>query len=363
MHYLFFLIPFLLVVGAQAYVSHHVWTLLPFPLGIRVAAVVAMAVCLMLFFVPFFRLGDTLPLALERWCYQLGSSWLVVLLYAFLLCVVADLMCRVGWMPRSWLTHNLCATLVVLGSFGLLLTLAYLRYDHKVRVPFTFSAREPLAKPMRLVFVSDLHLGFHNTRYDLHRWLALFKEEQPDAILIAGDLIDGNYRPVQEQRMWEEFRELGIPVLACLGNHDYLAGIDNTVDFCQKAGIQLLRDSAATLCQLAVVGRDDRMNPHRKNLRLLTRDLNSEHRFSILLDHQPYHLEQAEQCGIDLELAGHTHHGQIWPLNLITDAVYEKSYGRHERGATSYYISSGLGIWGPKFRIGTQSEYVVIEVR
>ena len=85
----------------------------------------------------------------------------------------------------------------------------------------------------------------------------------------------------------------------------------------------------------------------------------AERYYTIVLDHQPYHLEEAEAAGIDFQLSGHTHRGQVWPISWITDAIYECSWGEHQRGSTRYYISSGLGIWGGKFRIGTQSEYIV----
>ena len=85
--------------------------------------------------------------------------------------------------------------------------------------------------------------------------------------------------------------------------------------------------------------------------------------YIILLDHQPYHLEEAEQNGADLQLSGHTHRGQIWPLNWVTKKMYECDYGQCRRGQTDYYVSSGMGIWGGKFRIGTDSEYVVINVK
>ena len=81
--------------------------------------------------------------------------------------------------------------------------------------------------------------------------------------------------------------------------------------------------------------------------------------YSIVLDHQPYNLDCAETAGIDFQLSGHTHRGQVWPISWITDYIYECSWGSHQRGNTQFYISSGLGIWGGKFRIGTQSEYVV----
>ena len=113
---------------------------------------------------------------------------------------------------------------------------------------------------------------------------------------------------------------------------------------------------------LAIVGRDDRTNPHRKSLGQIMEGIDRS-KYIIELDHQPYHLEEAEQCGVNFEFAGHTHHGQVWPLNWVTDAIYEDAFGPLTKGKTEYYVSSGLGIWGGKFRIGTQSEYVVATIR
>ena len=77
----------------------------------------------------------------------------------------------------------------------------------------------------------------------------------------------------------------------------------------------------------------------------------------------PIWVSLAEKAGVDFQLSGHTHRGQVWPISWITDALYECSWGEHQRGATRYYVSSGIGLWGGKFRIGTQSEYVVATLR
>ena len=84
--------------------------------------------------------------------------------------------------------------------------------------------------------------------------------------------------------------------------------------------------------------------------------------YTIVIDHQPYELEKTEQCKVDFQFSGHTHRGQVWPISWITDAVYECSFGPWQRGNTKFYVSSGLGIWGGKFRIGTQSEYIVATI-
>jgi predicted MPP superfamily phosphohydrolase len=80
------------------------------------------------------------------------------------------------------------------------------------------------------------------------------------------------------------------------------------------------------------------------------------------LDHQPYHLQQTDSLGLELQLSGHTHHGQVWPMSLLTDRLYEQSHG-HRRWSNSHiYVSSGLSLWGPPFRIGTRGELVIIRL-
>ena len=184
--------------------------------------------------------------------------------------------------------------------------------------------------------LSDLHLGYHNPRQELARWVDLVNAEHPDFILIAGDIIDGSMRPLIEEQMAEEFHRLKAPVYACLGNHEFYAGHPEAKLFYQDAGIHLLIDEAAIIDScIVIIGRDDRTNMRRK----------------------------PEAAGVDFQLSGHTHRGQVWPISWITDRIYECSWGSHQRGNTQFYISSGIGIWGGKFRIGTQSEYVVATLR
>ena len=124
----------------------------------------------------------------------------------------------------------------------------------------------------------------------------------------------------------------------------------------------LIDESAVIDSSLVIIGRDDRTNMRRKPLSALSNEAPSgavRGAFTIVLDHQPYNLDRAEQAGVDFQLSGHTHRGQVWPISWITDHVYECSWGSYQHGHTRYYVSSGIGIWGGKFRIGTQSEFVV----
>jgi predicted MPP superfamily phosphohydrolase len=147
-----------------------------------------------------------------------------------------------------------------------------------------------------------------------------------------------------------------------LGNHDYFGGLKNSLKFLDEAGIHVLRDSAVLIdSAFYIVGRDDRSNRQRKPIAALVDSLDKSKPI-ILLDHQPYNLEEAEAYGIDLQISGHTHQGQVWPISVITNMIYEDDHGFLKKGNANIYVSSGIGIWGGKFRIGTQSEYVVIDL-
>lgn len=82
----------------------------------------------------------------------------------------------------------------------------------------------------------------------------------------------------------------------------------------------------------------------------------------ILLDHQPYKLTESEAAGVDLQFSGHTHRGQVWPMNWVTDYIYEQSHGYRQWGNSHIYVSSGLSLWGPPFRIGTESDMAVFHL-
>lgn len=357
-----FLLFMLLPLTSIVYVLWHVYQMLPLPTWGKWLVVVLLAMSFGMLFVGISRRLDEMPMALATIVYEIGTSSLIILLYLFMLFVVLDLGRLFHLVPATFLKNSLWGSVAVFGI--ILVTFIYggLHYHHKVRETITLTnGNSQKSEEKTIVMMTDLHLGYHNQRPELHRWVELVNAENPDLILIAGDIIDRSIRPLEEQKMWEEFRQLKAPVVACLGNHEYYAGQPNSLSFYEKAGIRLLRDEVLMLGDLAIVGRDDRTNFKRKAVKALTVGIDSS-KYVILLDHQPYRLEDAEQSGVDFQLSGHTHHGQVWPISWITESIYECAFGSHQRGNTCYYVSSGIGIWGGKFRIGTRSEYVVAKL-
>ena len=360
MKYLFLLI-LLLPIAAQVYVTWRLWQLLPLPLYGKVVVSVSLAVAFALFILSVLPQLDRFPMAVSTVIYHIGTSWLLLMFYLLMLFVVLDLLRLCHVVPTTLLYDSWRGSAMVIGTIIVLFTYGYIHYRHKERVVLSLQTEKPLAKPLRIVMTSDWHLGYHNRRAELARWIDLINAEQPDMVLIAGDIIDRSLRPLREEGMAEEFHRISAPVYACLGNHEYISGEPGALDFYREAGIRLLKDSAAIVGDIVIIGRDDRTRHRRHSLDALRQGLPKE-KYLILLDHQPYHLEEAEAAGVDFQLSGHTHHGQVWPVSWITDALYECAFGPHQRGATRYYVSSGLGIWGGKFRIGTRSEYVVADI-
>ena len=347
---------FALVIALTTYVGWHLWRISP--QGWKLAVTSLYVLWMASLFVGF-AINDRIPMGAASVLYEVGNTWLIAFLYLLLLFLAADLASACHLLPRAFLKDSTAGLGAVVGTLAVILTLGGIHYHHKYRVEQTFTTEKPLEKPMTIVLASDLHIGYHNRKPELARWVNLINAEKPDLVLLGGDVIDLSLRPVFEGNYAEEFHRVQAPMMAVLGNHEFYSDVERAEQFFHDAGILLLRDSVAHFKGVDIIGRNDRSFPDRADLSDLAEGLDG---FTVVLDHQPYHLEEAEAAGIDFQFSGHTHRGQVWPLSWITDALYEKSWGYHRRGNTQYYVSSGLGIWGAKIRIGTRSEFLVLHL-
>ena len=348
----------LAVVGLVVWTAWHFWMILPL---FKVWKWFFAAVYLLSFLAIFlhFAWGNSMPMGLATATYELGTSWMIFFLYAVLLFGVLGIGRLMHLVPQTFLKDSVAGSVAVFGILAGLLIGGGVHYKHKYLEIIDLRTEKGLEKPLTIVLASDLHVGYHNRKAELSRWVDMINAEHPDLVLFAGDIVDGSLRPIREGHYEEEFRRIEAPVYACLGNHEYIGGEDGSEAFYADAGICLLRDASCIAQGIRIIGRDDRTNRDRASLEALAV---SDSLFTLVLDHQPYHLEEAEKAGVDFQFSGHTHHGQVWPLSWVTDALFEKAFGPYRRGNTQYYVSSGLGIWGGKFRIGTRSEYIVLHL-
>ncbi len=296
----------------------------------------------------------------------IGAFWLGFMVYFFLFSVVTDLsslIIRVFHLPMLspsvkqilfYSVLSLSSLVIVIGHFNA-------RFPRVKQLELYL----PVSKPVKMVMLSDVHLGTlvgtNRINYIVNKINAL----NPDIVVFAGDVIDEDVGPVIRQNLGNALTGIKAPlgVFAITGNHEYIGGAKSAVEYLQNHGIKVLRDTSVLIDDnFYLIGREDResnrfSNIVRKPLTEITKGL-LPNKAKILLDHQPFELNKAVEAGIDLSLSGHTHHGQLWPFNLITKAVFENSFGYLKKGATQFYVSCGVGTWGPPIRTSSRAEIV-----
>ncbi|WP_243349582.1 metallophosphoesterase [Parabacteroides sp. FAFU027] len=319
--------------------------------------------------------GEQLPFPFSSVVESIGSYWIMVMVYLVAAAMLGDLLRLadhfLGIFPAYLHQHYPLVKQVYLGiTVGVVAMISlwgYVKFDSPevVHLPLSIPEKGFPGEELRIVAASDIHLGNTIRRSRLEKFVKKINAQKPDIILLAGDVIDRNIRPVEEQRMDEVLSQLKARygVYAVLGNHEYYGGVDKAMAFLKRSGIHPLRDQSATIDnRFVVVGRDDRTNPDRQSIEQLMLGVNRQLPV-ILLDHQPYHLSESQQNKIDLQISGHTHRGQIFPFNLLVDRMFELAHGYRKIGHTHFYVSSGLGLWAAPLRIGTQSEIVNVVIR
>lgn len=330
------------------------------PTGVKVLLSIIFWSGALSFFLTFLLRNLEMPASFAFTMQEVGTGWLVLTLYMVLLLGLFDL-------PRLFNKRFKYGFYISLGVTLSLLSYGFYNYQHpETRViNIVINKQADMdGRPLKVVAVSDIHLGYGTNKDLLKKYVDMINNQHPDLILIGGDLIDNSVVPVRSENMEEELSRLKAPlgIYMVLGNHEYISGIEDCVNFIATTPIRLLRDSVVTLPGgVQLIGRDDRHNRSRLSLAELAAEVDSA-KPVILLDHQPYELDKTVEAGVDLQFSGHTHRGQIWPINLVTDQMFELSYGLLEKGNSRIYVSSGLSLWGPPFRIGTDSEMVVFNI-
>lgn len=329
---------------------------------------------------PISRLGRIyLPDSINRFFTLLGSYWLAAMFYILLIAGIVKIIRFVdkwtGFIPAG-LKENM-AGIPVVGLVVLGLVAAILIYGtwnarnfQVVRYDVTINKSAGSLKDLHVIMASDLHLGTIVNRGRLAAMVESINRLQPDLVLLPGDVIDEEVKPFITQKMAEEFRRLKpqYGMFAVLGNHEYIGKQGDAAVRClQEAGIHVLQDDYALVADhFYLVGRNDKemknfTGKERKSLASVMEGVDKAFPV-ILLDHEPSQLKEAEEQGVDLQLSGHTHRGQIFPNEFFTRKIYENDWGYLRKGAFQLIVSSGFGTWGPPIRVGSTPEIVDITI-
>lgn len=357
--------PYLFVRGYQAIPAKKSW---------RIPYILFFLIELLLFFTGYFfhnELPDDVFIPIMYIC----NTWYIASLYITLALVCIEII-RLSerlwkWFPQ-WIRQNndkikLSLFFAIPLSVCLLMIDGYKRvaYPQVKHVAITIPKEVPGRDSLRIVMMSDLHIGEVIGKKMVQRYVALSNAQQPDMVVLVGDIMDYESRFAEKAHIEEDLQQLKAPLGTYIvyGNHEYRANRHAKYNWLQKTGATLLIDSVVMPdSTFYLIGRDDYINKKRKTLYSLTKDIDPT-KPSIVLDHQPWAFVETAMNNIDLGLHGHTHNGQLWPYPLLLKAVYEKAYGYYKKGNTQYYVSSGIGVAGPPYRIGTNSELVVLHIR
>jgi predicted MPP superfamily phosphohydrolase len=356
------------------YVFWRGWQAIPAKKCWRIPYILLFAIELIVFFTGFF-FHKSLPDGVMTDILYFCGTWYIYLLYATMALLAIELI-RLSnrihrWYP-AWVTSHWAQTkltlffLVITGVAGLL-THAY----RTVMDPVVTHQYITLAKgtgqldSLKVVMMSDLHIGEIIGKKQVEKFVSMSNAQQPDMVVLVGDLMDYESRFAEQMHAEYYLQRLKAPlgVYAVLGNHEYRANRYAKLKWIRKTGATLLIDSAVLIDKsFYLIGRDDLINKNRQPLHALTKGLDPG-KPKILIDHQPWTFAEASMNNIALGLYGHTHYGQLWPYPLLMKLIYECPYGYHRKGTTQLYVSSGIGIAGPPYRVGTVSEMVVLHIQ
>jgi uncharacterized protein len=366
----FALIAFSIITLLNTYVTLRGWQALPASSLSRptfLIASIVMFLCLMGGMI----FGHLLPHGLAKIINLTGFTYIIIVTYLFMSFLAVDVVrianYFIGFAPEGMAVFRFWVMSATLAVTFVALVYGNYNFKHPKIVTLNLSVDKPSQnKTLKIVSASDIHLGITIDKSRLKKYVELINDQHPNVVLLAGDISDRSITPVINQHMDEELRQIKAPlgIYAINGNHEFYAEtINATADYLKNAGIKYLRDESVLVGnEFYVVGRDDRTNHKRKELNEIMKGLDHK-KPVILLDHQPFNLHEAEENGVDLQISGHTHNGQFFPGQIFVKRMYELGYGYLKKGKTNYYVSSGLGLWGPQYRIGTQSELVVINLK
>lgn len=307
-----------------------------------------------------------------------GSFWLAFMMYLFMTVIVIDILrLIIYFLPQPAVLANYSVEfkkylfIAVVGITGIVVLAGHINaLNPRVkRIDIHINKKAGQMKALHIAAASDIHMGTLVGPRRTAKLVRMLNECNADMILLAGDIVDEDLAPVIHNDLGRSLVKLKAPlgIFAITGNHEYIGGADSAVKYLNDHGIHMLRDTSILINNsFYLAGRNDRdskrfSRKERKGLDNVLEGVDLSLPV-IMMDHQPFNLQQVADAGVDFQLSGHTHHGQLWPFGYITNAIYELSWGYKKKENTHFYVSSGYGGWGPPVRTGNRPEILDIYI-
>lgn len=331
---------------------------------------------------------------LRRPLFKIGAYWLGISLYLILYVALIDLL---RWIYskvfkdkyNDFYARTICALLIIVLTGG---TSIYGIINAKIvrttEYEITINKDGGNFKEMTIAMFGDPQFGYNIGEYHLKQAVDIINKNDVDIVCVVGDIFDNQYSAIKNpDKLIDLFNQIKSKygMYAVLGNHDVeepiLCGftfndddLENKLaskemlDFIKKSGMVLLYDENVIINDsVNLYGRADQERPNLGNItRKESGDLFKEVDVSkpiMVLDHEPREYDELEKAGVDLMMAGHTHDGQLLPIKIATDIIWENPYGLWVKNAFHAITTSGLGLFGPNMRVGTIAEVCIIHVK
>ena len=286
--------------------------------------------------------------------YTVAFTWLGVMFYflcSFLLYEIA----------RRFIKLEMKTWRLMVYSLAIALSLVAIINGQTVRVKEIDLVLPNLQQELRLVQLSDVHVGTTHNSIFLTNIIKKVNALNPDIVVITGDFFDGS--GFLREHTVEALNLLEAPSYLTVGNHENYEGLEEVAELMTQTNTILLEDEKIEFKDLQIVASNfplregDLSPPDFTNIEL------DDERASILLYHQPTGMEEAAAKGIDLQLSGHTHAGQIFPFNFVVKLWYPYSHGLYDFDEMKLYVSPGTGTWGPAMRLGSRNEITLFNLK
>jgi len=283
--------------------------------------------------------------------YNLAAGWLGFL-YLFLIASA------ILWIFRGSSAIILFTFAVLIGVYGI----TYANNIQITRLNIRLNNLPDVWRGKTAVWVSDIHLGQIRGLAFSEQTTQKIQGLHPDIVFIGGDLFDGV--AADYNKLVEPFLRFKAPwgTYFITGNHEEFDGKEKFITAAKSANMQVLDNQLVDIAGVQLAGVDYRDTSDLDNFKSILNKLKIDKgKPAILLKHSPYYVEESQKAGIDLQLSGHTHQGQIFPIQYISRQIfYGYEFGLHKLGSLLIYTSSGGGTWGPPFRLGTRPEIVQV---
>ena len=284
--------------------------------------------------------------------YYMAAIWFGLLLFLVAILLLRDVLSIFVDIPLAYSGFLVLFIAIILSLYSMC-------NAHCLRIKKIKIKISKLSKPIRIVHLSDLHLGSIREKRFLARLVNKVNSLQPDFIVITGDIIDGTRKITP--KVLSPLKNLHTAVYFCFGNHEFYYGEKEVMGLLSTTKIKVLRNQKTMQNGIQIVG-IDHVEDLKDNPQLEKTRIDSK-KPSILLIHAPIPARKIQKMGYDLQLSGHTHNGQLFPFNLLARFFYERVTGYHKYKNLHIYISPGTGTWGPPMRFGSKSEITVIELK